>query len=318
MSMVDVCIPIHQPNPEYLDSLLSSLARQSLRDFVVWAAIDDAPAHLEEIFESYKNTMNVQAHRNYESWGMVQNWNRAVELGSSPMAILVGQDDVLQPDALEELSSALMSESGAVLASSGRTFIDEYGLPLYPKLRLNDRSRIFVERDRYTLNQAELTYLCLRNGNAFGEPPAVLFSRRAFEAVDGYSSHLRHAVDVDFNLRMVALGSAVYVKKALLTRRRHSGAQTQLNIRDGTTSSERLHLLEAYSSSQLLTYEQLGRCKAAVASHSLFDLLRGIKAGNSAVVRTNAKILLALRTVSLRHLALRFKELITGRNMDRR
>lgn len=251
---------------------------------------------------------------------MGDNWNRAVALGSSPYVLLLGQDDALEPTALSELSAVLDAHPDVVVVGCGRTFMDDSGATYTPRLRVNDRSRIFLSPGPHRLDRHELTALCLRNGNPFGEPSAVLFRRSAYEAIGGYDPTYRHMLDVAFLLSIVAQGDAVYLPQPLLRRRRHPGSQTTANIRSAASSEERVRLIEQYAGAAGLTADEVARCTSAAFVHSGFDLARAVRHGWSPAARTNLRLLrqLAGSGARVRDVLSLLAETATSRNRDRR
>ncbi len=315
---IDVCVPVHRADAAYLMEMLESLRQQSFSEFSVRISDDGCGSPIDDIVDKFSNSLDLHVTRFVESTGMVDNWNRAVRLGSAEWAILLGQDDRLAPRALELLHGTASSGSGIVLCGSGRSFIDENGDQLRVRSRINDRSRIFVHETTYRLAYREMARLCLRNGNAFGEPSIVLFRRSAFDAIDGYDVSLRQVVDVDFNLRLSQLGEGLYVRESLLYRRRHREAETGRNVRDGTSSLERLELIERHAETAGLTAEDVQRCWAAAAVHCTFDLIRSVVRRWPTSRRVNAKLLWSLRGTRKRYVGSELMEILKNRNRDER
>jgi glycosyltransferase involved in cell wall biosynthesis len=320
VARVDVCVPVHDPDPAYLHALLDSLRRQSVRDFDVVVSDDSAVPSLGDVVAAYRDELTIRVHREPPGQGMVHNWNCAVRLGEAPLAILLGQDDVLAPAALSEMQQALAGDSDLVACGTGRTFIDADGAPLRVRAKVNDRSRIFARESSYRLSRAELTFLDLRNGNVLGEPSAVLFRRAGYDAIGGFDPSYLHAVDVDFALRLAACGDVIYLNQPLLQRRRHPGSQTTRNIRDGVTSMERVRLINDHAVAAGLSKEDVGRVNAAAAVHSLHDIARGARLRSSDAVRVNLRLLrgLAGSGLRVRDLAAGLVEAASGRNSDAR
>jgi GT2 family glycosyltransferase len=254
------------------------------------------------------------------SGGMTDNWNRAVALGTSSAVLLLGQDDALEPAALSRMVAALEADPALVAVGCGRTFMDDAGAPYEPRLRVNDRSRIFLTPGQHRLSRHELTALCLRNGNPFGEPSAVLFRRSAYDAVGGYDTTYRHMVDVAFLLAIVAHGDVVYLPQPLVRRRRHPGSQTAANIRSAASSEERVRLIDEYAGAAGLNPDEIARCTSAAFVHSAFDLARAVRRGWSPAARTNLRLLrhLAGNGTRPRDVLSLLVETATSRNQDRR
>lgn len=258
-------------------------------------------------------------HHEADGDGMTNNWNRAIAQGSAPTVLLLGQDDALEPAALAELYAVLDAHPDVSAVGCGRTFINDVGEPLSPRLRVNDRSRIFLTPGPHRLDRHELTMLCLRNGNPFGEPSAVLFRRAAYDAVGGFDPSYRQAVDVAFLLRIVSQGDVIYLPQALLRRRRHPGSQTSSNVRSGASSEERVRLIDEFGAAAGLSDDEISRCLSAAFVHCGFDFARAARHRWPAA-RVNARLLgrLVRGGARPRHVAATLMEVATSRNQDRR
>lgn len=314
---IDVCIPVHSPAPAHFVQLLSSLAAQTLSEFTVCISDDTGDPAVESIVSAFSDRLRIAVRSDPSSEGMVANWNRAVRMGHAPLVITIGQDDALERVALERLSTAMSTYPYASMCSSGRTLVNDSGHTIDGRRRINDRSRVFVQRAEYVLEANEFARLCLRNGNVYGEPSCVLFRRDYYDAVGGYDSTFRHAVDMDFNLKMSSHGNAIYLRDALLIRRQHNGAQTVLNVANGISSLERLRLLESYKAAVADPVEWQ-HCCASTLSHAVFDLARAVTRGRWSVARLNLRIVWQLRTTRPKYVWARLLELWSGRNKDQR
>jgi len=176
----------------------------------------------------------------------VVGYSRAVAAGQGELTMLVSQDDELGAGMLAAYTGEFVADPRVVLVSGSEEFIDENSRPSSHKTTVGHRHNVFVRRDRYVLDHAELVRLSLRNGQGFGEPSAVMFRRSAFTAVGGYDPLFEHAADVDFYLRASALGRSVYLRRAYLRRRWHEGGFTRTNFGTGALARDRLRLYERY------------------------------------------------------------------------
>ncbi len=320
LGRVDVCIPVHDPDPAYLKALLDSLCRQTHRDFDVLISDDSERPALDPIVAAYKTQLSLRVHREPPGQGMVHNWNCAVGLGSAPYVVLTGQDDELADEALEVHLTELAADPALVATGSERSFVDAAGRPTDRGVRVNDRTRIYRTSERYRLDRHTLTLLSLRNGNVFGEPSTVMFRRSAYEAIGGFSSRYEHAVDVDFALRLSAEGDLSYLARPLARFRRHETSQTHRNIRSGTTSIERVRLIEDHADSGGLSGDERARCVAAAAVHCVHDAMRAMLVRSPQALKVNLRLLRRLWAMGIRprYFFAMVLEALTGRNQDRR
>ena len=322
MPSVSLCVPLYRPDPRYLARLVESFAAQEYGELEVVMVDDASPdldsAALESTLAPLRDGVLVTLSSNEHNLGMVGNWNRAVAAGHGELTMLVSQDDELGAGMLAAYTAEFAADPTVVLVSGAEEFIDEESRPLPRKLSVGHRHNVFVHRDRYVLDHAELVRLSLRNGQAFGEPSAVMFRRSAFDAVGGYDPVFEHAADVDFNLRASALGRSVYLRHPYLRRRWHEGGLTRTNMATGALARDRMRLYERHRDTAGLTDRDRAEARSALASRSAYDALRAARGREWKVVRLALGNMRAGWRAPLPVHTSQLKEIVTHRNRDER
>lgn len=315
---VSICIPTYEPDPRFLGEMLASVVSQRYEPLEVLVVDDASTTDPSPVVAELDAAVAPVCKRNAHRLGMVGNWNHAVSLSSGELVMVAGQDDVLGPGMVARLAAELAAGRPAALAAVGETFIDAAGLPLGRAGGFSHRSRIYVRRDRYELDQVELARLCLRNGQAFGEPSAVLFRRPVFDEVGGYRERYPHAPDVDFNLRAAGLGTAVYVSEPYLQRRLHGANESRAQLLDGTALADHVRLIDEYGS--LAGFDRAGMAllRATMADLALRDTAHAVSARRWDVARRNLAVAWRFRSGSPRAVWKHLREVTTGRNVDER
>ena len=95
---------------EYLRDTLESLRLQTCQDFDVLVADDASPDDLDSVVKSIAPGLNLRYVRfaiNLGSRNVTAHWDRAVRLTDSPWALLLGDDDCLDPEVVERFIAAL-------------------------------------------------------------------------------------------------------------------------------------------------------------------------------------------------------------------
>ncbi|MCB1018249.1 MAG: hypothetical protein KDB10_24390, partial [Acidimicrobiales bacterium] len=246
------------------------------------------------------------------------NWNAAASGAGAPLMMVLGQDDELGPGLLARYLAAMVEVPDAVACSSGEVWIDDDGREVAVPRRPNRRERIFRAQRRYVLDQTTLVALCLRNGQVYGEPSAVLFRRSAFEAVGGYRAEMGHVADLDLDLRLAGQGPVLYLTEALVRRRLHGGMATASQQASGETAAARERLHEAWIGHPGLSDHDRDRARAALVSWAARDVVKALLRRRSAVAREQAGVVWRHRRVRPRALAENVAELVTGANRDAR
>ena len=216
--------------------------------------------------------------------GMVPNWNAAVASTTGSHVVLLHQDDLLAPAALEVMSGAFADRPGLAICGVGETSIDDQSRAKTIS-RPNHRSHLFVSAGPHDVSYADLVYLMLCHGQIFGSPSALMFTRSHFDAIGGFDAEYRHSVDIDFALRMAEVGDAVYFPQELVRFRRHQGQTTQVNIANGHNLADRDRLYRRHATKAQLSPEQLDRVRACLVVRALYDALRAVRHGRWTVAR---------------------------------
>jgi GT2 family glycosyltransferase len=319
---VSLCVPLYRPDPRYLARLVDSFVAQQCPGIEVVMVDDASPGldsnDLDAMLAPLRERIPIAFSRNAHNLGMVGNWNRAVAAGHGELTMLVSQDDELGAGMLAAYTAEFVADPGVVLVSGSEEFIDEDSRPSPHKTTVGHRHNVFVHRDRYVLEHAEMVRLSLRSGQGFGEPSAVMFRRSAFTAVGGYDPLFEHAADVDFNLRASALGRSVYLRHPYLRRRWHEGGFTRTNFASGAMARDRLRLYERYCDTEGLTDHDRAEARSALASRSIYDVLRAARSRQWNVAGVALTNLRRGWRAPVRVHAAHVKEIATRRNRDAR
>jgi glycosyltransferase involved in cell wall biosynthesis len=319
---VSLCVPLYRPDPRYLARLVDSFVAQQCDGLEVVMVDDASPGlddeALEALLAPLREQIPITLSRNAHNLGMVGNWNRAVAAGHGELTMLVSQDDELGAGMLAAYTAEFVADPGVVLVSGSEEFIDEDSRPSSHKVTVGHRHNVFVHRDRYVLDHAELVRLSLRGGQGFGEPSAVMFRRAAFTVAGGYDPLFEHAADVDFYLRASMHGRAVYLRHAYLRRRWHDEGFTRTNFSTGALTRDRLRLYERYCDTEGLSERDRAEARSALASRSVYDVLRAARARQWNVARAALGNLRRGWRAPLSVHAAHVKEIATHRNRDER
>jgi GT2 family glycosyltransferase len=272
---ISVAIPVFRPEPEHLTALLASLDAQTVPPLEV--ILSEDPADDREplaVAQRLCSGPPIKHSRNAERLGMVGNWNRSVALTAGEAVLMMGQDDVLLPNACETHMRVLLDTPAAAASASLPDFIDDSGAPRAPDQRSVGVRRLAQPGARYRLPYDVLAVLALLYGNVTGEPCGTCFRREAWVAVGGYSESFRHSADIEFMLRAARQYGPVLLSAAALSARRiHDGNATFEHISERVTAEDRERLFTEHQAA-LTEPGLLRRAQARLVTHNLFDALR--------------------------------------------
>jgi glycosyltransferase involved in cell wall biosynthesis len=214
--LVSVIIPTFN-GASYVGEALASACAQTLKEFEI-LVLDDG---------SSDNTLEIVAQcgdprlcvvRNLSTLGLAGNWNRGVELSQGEYVLILHQDDRLAPQMLETQVSRLRREPEAGYAYSAYRLIDPAGQVLQVV-------RPFPG-DHVWQGEKEFEHHLRKN---YVQCPTVVVRRACYEALGGYSSRLKYALDWEMWLRIESHGYRVaYSAQPLSDWRLHGESATWL------------------------------------------------------------------------------------------
>jgi len=185
MRDVDLSVVTFRPETELLASLLGSLAEASrtLRLHLLVQDNSPEPEHLESIHSMPELAAgafaSVDVQRSGENLGFGRGHNANARRGSSPWLLVINQDCVVEPGALERLVETAAADDEKVAAWEMRQIPYEH-----PKAY-----------DPATL------------GSPWASGAATLFRREAYEAAGGFDEAIfMYGEDVDLSWRLRAKG----------------------------------------------------------------------------------------------------------------
>lgn len=314
---VSLAIPVYAPQARHLECLLASIRAQTHPVVEVVITDDGGFDGLDELVAAAGLAM-VTVEQNPQRLGMIANWNHAASRATGELMMVLGQDDELGEDLVARYVREFESDPSVVACSSGEIWIDDEGHEIDVPRRPNRRERIFVSQRRYLLDQAELLRLCLRNGQVYGEPSAVMFRRSAFEAIGGYRSEMGHVADLDLDLRLAGEGPVVYLTDPLVRRRLHRHMATVGQQSSGETADARERLHRDWADAPALSARDRSRARVALASWAARDVAKAVARRRWGVARQQAEVVRRYGRNPVRYWWENTAELVTGRNRDAR
>jgi glycosyltransferase involved in cell wall biosynthesis len=223
----------------YLQRAIASIRSQTTGD---WRAIvvDDCSPHagVRELVEGLGDTRMTYS-RNERNLGLAGNWNRCIELSTTPLVTLLHSDDELMPHYSQTMFDAHVHWPDAAAIFCRAQIIDA------------GSERIFSFRDRvkeWLLPAAKQTFVLageegvrsLVRGN-FVMCPTLCYNRLRLQGMQ-FSTGLDFVVDLEFYLRALMAGAEfVGLPDVAYRYRRHPGqvtAQCERNVRMFTEEIE--------------------------------------------------------------------------------
>jgi glycosyltransferase involved in cell wall biosynthesis len=200
---VSVCIPTY--NREHLlKETLDSVFAQTYRDFEVVIVDDGSTDDTKQMLEKYG--FNVRYYRQKNSGDAVAR-NKLIELAEGKYISFLDSDDLLFPDALEEMVRMMPKDAEDVIVYGHYVAIDENGGILHRR-----KKKLYSGRITTNLFENTLIHSC---GSLF--PKKILVEQK------GFNTSWPVCSDYDLWLRLSLKYGFIGINKPVFKRRRHSG-----------------------------------------------------------------------------------------------
>lgn len=212
---VSVVIPVHNGMQHLPETLASVLAQTRVPDEVVVVENGSTDGTAQWLAEHAPAGVRVVTQPTMVS--AAANFTSAVQLATCHLVKLLCADDILEPAAIEVQSRALEDHPGAVLASSQRKIVDNWGATIVRNRGLEGLRGEVAGRD-------VIRACALRGQNLLGEPCCVMFRRTAIERHLPWDDSLPYVIDLDMYTRVLAGGTAVAIRESLAQFRMSTGS----------------------------------------------------------------------------------------------
>lgn len=214
---VSVCLPVFNGGA-FLAEAIESVLRQSHREFELLVVDDCSTDDSVAVIERYAATdSRIALHRNQRNLGLVDNWNRCLQLASGQWIKFLFQDDLLAPTCIASLLTAAAPDEQIIACR--RTLIGSDSIPVVATGFYADHARLLAQifsRNTY-LGPAEVCRLILDYPatNLIGEPTSVMFRAGLEERFGAFNTHLVMECDSEWWYR-VAVNTGIRLVDAEL------------------------------------------------------------------------------------------------------
>ena len=202
-----VCIPTFNGERTILETVRSVL-NQSCSNIEVVISDDDSSDQTLHVLQDVLDH-RLRIVRGPATGIAAENWNHSVSLARGKYIKVMGQDDVLQEDAIEIEIAALEKNQkyGVVASFCRREIISSTGRKL-PKLLLGSR------RLPPSIQLHDFLPGLIRSGrNLLGEPVCVTFRKDAFQKTSGFRGS--YLIDLAMWLELLEFGHGVAINRRL-------------------------------------------------------------------------------------------------------
>lgn len=274
--LVSICIPTYN-GARWIRECLTSALSQTYRPIEV-LVVDDASSDgtVEEVLSLKDEHVRVIVSSVHQ--GMLNNWNKSVELARGEFIKFLFQDDILYPDCIEKLIRPFLANENLGLAFAPRDILVEgETVGEHTKAWLQHSSVLHSRFKSITAmnNGRDLFEQYLRQGfrgNWIGEPSSVLIKRLCFSRLGPFNRNLYQVCDVEMWLRVLFFYDVGFIPEKLSAFRFHPDSTSRSNIKSKRNCLDQLWLLEG-----LLSESEIKAAYPEIEGMRWLELMRFVK-----------------------------------------
>ena len=285
--LVNVCIPSYN-GEKFIMEAVNSVSKQTYPNIEIILSDDNSTDKTVEIAKLLKQKSSfdflILEHNQY---GLAENWNFCISQAKGKYIKFLFQDDLLEPNAIEEMVNLAEQDEEIGLVFSPRRLFTNSGNANYDSNFLRHHEAKDVHKAWSKLQSLQSGQELLQDSNVLenpinkiGEPSTVLIRKEVFEKVGLFNPEFCQLVDLEMWLRIMSQYKVGFVDKVLSHFRIHPQQQTRRNAASrGAIFSDYQKLFHTiYSDSR---YPQLTRqqafCRSAILSQQDADLCESRK-----------------------------------------
>lgn len=231
---------------DYLEPALQSIAQQTYPHFEVIILLDKSSiengtvAWLQE-----QKIVPVTLHVSYQELGIAENWGRVKDIEKKPYMTIMGYDDILYPNFLEQMAAIIREHPESALFHAHFDIIDAKGNKTgncKPMLTEYDSSKFMEAMIRFSITQMATGYI---------------FRSSDYDQIGGIPTHYPNIIyaDIDLFLQLSLKGKVQVLPDTLFAFRWHQ-------------STTRTSKLETLLQALHLFAEQLAKWKQTTPAFS--------------------------------------------------
>jgi glycosyltransferase involved in cell wall biosynthesis len=203
---VSVIIPTYNYG-RFIAEAIESVLRQSLRPIEILVVDDGSTDDTREIVKSFNDDVGYVYQSNA---GVCAARNLGAAESRGELICFMDADDTMVPESIEK-QVAKFAEDGVGLVHCGLRLVD-------------DDTRETIELKLEGGEDGVADNLLLWEGPVIAGPGAVVVSREAFSAVDGFDTEMKVGEDWDFCYRVARKFKVRFVAEPLVIYRQHASA----------------------------------------------------------------------------------------------
>lgn len=243
MPSISIILPVYN-GMAYLHYAINSVLEQSYTDFE-FLILDDCSTDDSWNYICGIKDGRVKIFRNDTNKGLFYNLNFLINNSSTNLIKLWSQDDIMRPNAIEEIVSFHKRNINVGFSYTGVDYIDGKGTESVNKK---------IDNTPEIIDQITHAEICFYTGSIAGNIANVTLNKAALDKVGLFNESMIISGDFDMWVRIAEFFEIGYVKKPLVLLRNHDGQlsrQTKYYIRHIEEDAQAFRKLFSYISPEV-------------------------------------------------------------------
>lgn len=201
-----ICIPAYNAG-NFLEATLNSVLCQSFKNFEI-IILDNASTDDTQLLLSQYQDHRIRILQNREIVPAYENWTRALQEARGTWVKLLCADDLLKPNALQQIHDDLLGNDEVLIHAGPRDVIDELGQVVKSSKARFESGEILEAKD--------LVVEILKMGsNPLGEPVCLTWHSSLTDKAGPFSSQWKYFIDLDYWLRLAQFSKIYYTTETI-------------------------------------------------------------------------------------------------------
>jgi glycosyltransferase involved in cell wall biosynthesis len=223
--LVTVCIPVYN-GEMYLKECLNTVLKQTYKNIEVIVVDDGSSDNSINIVKEFQAIdARIKLFVNDHNIGLVKNWQKSINLANGKWIKFLFQDDIIEPDCIEKMLHACISNNVSLCICSRKFIIENTASDFLKDFFTSKVKKLetFFPTSR-RLTPSDFCDIAKDNlfSNFIGEPIVILFAKKYIEEVGNYNPDLVQLVDYEFALRFALNTESFFLAQELVHFRIHS------------------------------------------------------------------------------------------------
>ena len=213
--LVSICTPTYQ-RPALLERAIRSVLAQTCQDFEIVITDNSGDEESAQVVRRI-NDPRIRYYRNGENIGVLNNVKKAASLAEGKFLVVLLDDDLLKPRALELMLAAFDKHPSAGVVFAPMDLIDLEDRRIFPRFyifrKMHYRYRFQVGDG--LVGRAKVLKEFLVHDYPCCVPSGLMYRAEAVRQVGGYDTKSGFALDVDLAMRIAAQHDFYYIDQVL-------------------------------------------------------------------------------------------------------